>query len=94
MARLLAKVELIGPLTEERALWLARRVPVRPLERGQTIYTPRYNARIIFVMLEGRARLYKVLGDAELTLEIVEAGHLFGLCLLWQVALTALLRRP
>jgi hypothetical protein len=51
---------------------------VRPLQRDQTIYTPRYDAPIIFGMLEGRGRLYKVLGDAELTLEIVEAGHLFG----------------
>jgi hypothetical protein len=32
-------------------------------------------------------RLYKVLGDAELTLEIVEAGHLFGV-------VPALARRP
>jgi CRP/FNR family transcriptional regulator, cyclic AMP receptor protein len=87
VARLLAKVEVIGPLTKERALWLASRVPVRSLERGQTIYTPRFDAQIIFGMLEGRGRLYKVLGDAELTLEIVEAGHLFGV-------VPALARRP
>jgi CRP/FNR family transcriptional regulator, cyclic AMP receptor protein len=78
LAGLLAKVEVFGALPEEEILWLARRVPEMRLERGQILYGPTQESRIIFVVLEGRVRLYKMLGGAELTLEIVEAGNLFG----------------
>jgi len=78
LAGLLAKVEVFGALSEEEILWLARRVPEMRLERGQILYGPTQKSRIIFVVLEGRVRLYKMLGEAELTLEIVEAGNLFG----------------
>ena len=78
LAVLLAKVEVFGALSEEEILWLARRVPEMRLERGQILYGPTQKSRIIFVVLEGRVRLYKILGGAELTLEIVEAGNLFG----------------
>jgi CRP/FNR family transcriptional regulator len=78
LAGLLAKVEVFGALPEKEILWLARRVPEMRLERGQILYGPTQESRIIFVVLEGRVRLYKMLGGAELTLEIVEAGNLFG----------------
>ena len=78
LAQLLAKVEVLGELSEERAMWLAWRVPEMRFERGQTIYGPTYDSRIIFALLEGRVRLYKTLGGAEFTLEIIEARHLFG----------------
>jgi len=78
LAQFLAHVEVFGSLSEEGVLWLARRVPEMRLERGQILYTPTQESRTIFVMLEGRVRLYKILGSAELTLEIVDAGHLFG----------------
>jgi CRP/FNR family transcriptional regulator, cyclic AMP receptor protein len=78
LAGLLAKVKVFGALPEEKILWLARRVPEMRLERGQILYGPTQKSRIIFVVLEGRVRLYKMLGGAELTLEIVEAGNLFG----------------
>jgi CRP-like cAMP-binding protein len=44
---------------------------------GKILYGPTQESRSIFMVLEGRLRLYKMLGGAELTLEIVEAGHLF-----------------
>lgn len=78
LARLLAKVEVFGVLSEEEIQWLARRVPEKRLGRGQILYGPTQESRSIFVVLEGRLRLYKMLGGAELTLEIVEAGQLFG----------------
>ena len=77
MAGLLAKVVVFGALSEEEILWLARRVPEMRLERGQILYGPTQESRIIFVVL-GQVRLYKMLGGAELALEIVEAGNLFG----------------
>jgi CRP/FNR family transcriptional regulator, cyclic AMP receptor protein len=78
LAGLLAKVEVFGVLPEKEILWLARRVPELRLERGRILYGPTQESRIFFAVLEGRVRLYKMLGGAELTLEIVEAGNLFG----------------
>jgi CRP/FNR family transcriptional regulator, cyclic AMP receptor protein len=78
LAPLLAKVEVLGPLSEQRALWVAHRAPQRRFEPGQTIYTPAYDATIVFALLEGRVRLYKSVGGQELTLEMIESGQLFG----------------
>ena len=78
LAPLLAKVEMLGPLSSESALWLARRTPQMRLESGQTVYSPRYAGTIVFALLEGRVRLYRTLGGAEITFEIIEAGRLFG----------------
>ncbi len=41
------------------------------LGRGQILYGQTQESRINFAMLEGRLRLYKMLGDADLTLEFV-----------------------
>jgi hypothetical protein len=41
------------------------------LGRGQILYGQTQESRIIFAVLEGRLRLYKILGDAEFTLELV-----------------------
>ena len=78
LAPLLAKVEVLGSLSEQRAVWLARRTPQRRFEPGQTVYSPAYDSTIVFALLEGRVRLYKSLGGEELTLELIEAGQLFG----------------
>lgn len=78
LVQLLAKVEVFGALSAEEVLWLARRVPEVRLGRGRIIFGPTQESRIIFIVLEGRVRLYKILGGAELTMEIVGAGHLFG----------------
>ena len=78
LARLLARVEVFGALSEEEVLWLALRVPEMRLGRDRIIYGPTQESGIVFIVLEGRVRLYKILACAELTLEIVGAGHLFG----------------
>jgi hypothetical protein len=51
LARLLAKVEMFGALSEEEILWLARRVPEMRLGRGQILYGPTQESRSIFVVL-------------------------------------------
>jgi CRP/FNR family transcriptional regulator len=78
LAPLLARVEVLGQLSYERTLWLAQRVPEMLFERGQTIFGPRHDSRMIFALLEGRVRLYNLLGGEDVTLEIIEAGHLLG----------------
>jgi CRP/FNR family cyclic AMP-dependent transcriptional regulator len=78
LAPLLARAQVLEPLSAEEARWLARRVPEVRVGRGQILYAPTAASRIIFVLLEGRVRLYKIFGGRELTLEIIDAGELFG----------------
>jgi CRP/FNR family transcriptional regulator, cyclic AMP receptor protein len=78
IVQLLARAIELGPLSAEEARWLAQRVPEIRFGRGKIFYGPTAASQIIFVLLEGRVRLYKIFGDRELTLEIVEGGELFG----------------
>jgi CRP-like cAMP-binding protein len=78
LAQLLVRTQALEPLSAEEARWLARRVPEVHIGRGQILYAPTAASRIIFVLLEGRVRLYKIFGGRELTLEMIEAGELFG----------------
>lgn len=78
IVQLLARAKGLGPLSAEEARWLARRVPEIRFGRGQIFYGPTAASHFIFVLLEGRVRLYKLFGDRELTLEIVEGGEVFG----------------
>lgn len=77
-AKLLSLVDILEPLSVEETNRLGRRIPDVRLERGQILFTPRYTSEVIFLLLEGRIRLYKVVGGRELTLDVVEAGTMFG----------------
>jgi CRP/FNR family transcriptional regulator, cyclic AMP receptor protein len=57
---------------------LADRIPeVRSLA-GQLFYTPSFSTGVVFLLLQGRVRIYKMVGERELTLEVVESGTMFG----------------
>ena len=77
-AKLFSLVDILEPLTVEETSRLRQRIPDLYLERGQTLYTPRYTAEVVFLLLEGRIRLYKVVGGQELTLDVIEVGTMFG----------------
>lgn len=47
-------------------------------QRGQHVYTPAYKSEILFLLLRGQVRVYKVEGGRELTLNVVGAGELLG----------------
>jgi hypothetical protein len=49
LARLLAKVEVFGALSEEEILWLAGRVPEMRLGRGQIHFGSTQESRSIFL---------------------------------------------
>ena len=77
-AKLFSLVDILEPLSAEEADRFRQRIPDLYLERGQILYTPRYTAEVVFLLLEGRMRLYKVVGGQELTLDVVEVGTMFG----------------
>ena len=74
----LSRIDLLETLSSEDLEWLSNRLPEICLNRDQLLYTPEYRGEVIFLLLEGRVRLYKMVEAQELTLDIVEAGSVFG----------------
>lgn len=83
--RLLSRVDILEPLSEEEIEELSRRIPNIHLERGQVFYTPQEKNETLFMLKKGQVRIYRLAPDGrELTLAIVDAGTIFG-----EVTLTA-----
>jgi CRP/FNR family cyclic AMP-dependent transcriptional regulator len=75
---LLSRVELFGSLSEEEIRELLRQNSEVSLEEGETFYAPWEQGGKLFVLKKGRMRLYRSEGAREFTLEVVEAGTVFG----------------
>lgn len=75
---LLSRVDVLEPLSREELEDLHQRVPTVHFNAGQTIYTPSYDREILFLLLEGRVRVYKVVGEHEFTLDMLQPGTVFG----------------
>jgi CRP/FNR family transcriptional regulator, cyclic AMP receptor protein len=72
-------VDVFEPLTTEQKDLLAQRTLEPTFGRGETIYAPGDASEAVFVLLEGRIRLYgMVAGGQELTFEVVRASTMFG----------------
>ncbi len=83
--RLLSLVDVLEPLSEEEIVGLIERIPSTHLEEGQVFYTPEDRSEALFLLKNGRVRVYKMAPDGwEFTLAVVEAGTVFG-----EMALTA-----
>jgi CRP/FNR family transcriptional regulator, cyclic AMP receptor protein len=76
--RLLSMVDVFEPLTDEQKDLLAHRTLERAFGRGETVYAPGDASEAVFVLLEGRMRLYGMAGGQELTFEVVRASTMFG----------------
>jgi CRP/FNR family transcriptional regulator len=77
-ARFLSRVNFLEPLSSKEIASLAQKIPDVSLQRGQIFYTPAHSARVVFLLLEGRMRVYRAVGAQQLTLDVVEAGTMFG----------------
>ncbi len=83
--QLLSMVDILEPLSEEEIAELIERIPSTHLEKGQIFYTPEDRNEALFMLKNGRVRIYKVAPDGwEFTLAVMEAGTMFG-----EMALTA-----
>jgi CRP/FNR family transcriptional regulator, cyclic AMP receptor protein len=76
--RLLSAVDLLESLSWEEAERLSRRLPEMSLNGGQILFTPAHQGRVIFLLLRGRVRLYRVAEGREITLGVVGTGEMFG----------------
>ena len=82
--RLLSRVEILEPLSEEDLRGLLRRSLEKHLEAGETFYTPEDTTENLFILKKGRVRIFRTAGSRELTLSEIEPGTIFG-----EMALTA-----
>jgi CRP-like cAMP-binding protein len=75
---LLSKVDLFESLSEEEIRVLLRQNSEVRLEEGETFYAPWEQGGKLFILKRGRMRLYRTEGAREFTLEVVDAGTVFG----------------
>jgi CRP/FNR family transcriptional regulator, cyclic AMP receptor protein len=83
--RLLSMVDILEPLSREEIRELSRRIPDTHYRRGQVLYAPKERGEALFMLKQGRVRIYRIGPDGrEFTLTVVGAGTVFG-----EMALTA-----
>jgi len=75
---LLSKVEIFASLSKEEIRVLIRQNSEVRLEEGETFYAPWQKDGKLFILKKGRMRLYRTEGAREFTLEVVDAGTVFG----------------
>src|SRR5215212_7439290 len=75
---LLSKVDIFESLSEEEIRVLLRENSDVRLEEGETFYAPWEQGGKLFILKKGRMRLYRTEGSREFTLEVVDAGTVFG----------------
>jgi CRP/FNR family transcriptional regulator, cyclic AMP receptor protein len=82
--RALSLVDIFEPLSTEEIERLDRQLTDVHLERDEVLYSPEDPNERLLVLRRGRVRIYKVDHDRELTLDMIDAGTVFG-----EMALTA-----
>src|SRR5918998_521055 len=85
---LLSRVDIFESLEKEEVREvlsdLLKRNAEINLRAGEVFYTPRELDGKLFILKQGRVRIYKMEASREFTLEVLEAGTVFG-----EVAFTA-----
>ena len=77
--RLLSRVDILGPLSEEELEDLAKRAPDTFLEQDDILYSPQEGTERLFILKKGRVQLYEIgAGGEEITLSVIEDGNVFG----------------
>ncbi len=77
--RLLSMVDILEPLSREEIRELSHRIPDTHVEQGRILYTPQEKSEALFMLKEGRVRIYRVGPDGrEFTIAVVGAGTVFG----------------
>ncbi|HSK82878.1 MAG TPA: Crp/Fnr family transcriptional regulator [Rubrobacter sp.] len=80
--RLLSGVDIFESLSREEIRKILRDLLRRNAEinlrAGEVFYTPTQSDGNLFILKQGRVRIYKMEGSREFTLEVLEAGTVFG----------------
>lgn len=75
----LTAIDIFADLTESEILELSKRAPVRAFDAAQILYTPDQNSEILFMLSEGRVKLYHIAPEGnQLMTGYLETGAIFG----------------
>lgn len=75
----LSEVEIFRDLSAAEMAAIGAQAPMRPMRAGQTIYAPPERAETLYIVKEGRVRLYRVTEDGRtVTTAIAGPGMIFG----------------
>jgi CRP/FNR family cyclic AMP-dependent transcriptional regulator len=74
----------LEPLSTEEINWLAQRIIERNVQGGDIVHIPGDASEIIYLLLAGRIRLYGMVGEQELTFDIIRASTMFGVASLME----------
>jgi CRP-like cAMP-binding protein len=74
----LSRVDIFESLPKEEIRVLLRRNAEINIQAGELFYTPREPDGRLFILKQGRVRIYKMEASREFTLEVVDAGTVFG----------------
>src|SRR5215218_758568 len=75
---LLSRVDLFDSLSKQEIRQLLDENSDVGLEEGETFYAPWEHDSQLFILKKGRMRLYRTEGSREFTLEVIDAGTVFG----------------
>jgi CRP/FNR family transcriptional regulator, cyclic AMP receptor protein len=75
---LLSGIGLFELLSHERLRRIAHGIPAKTFEVGEHVFTPAYKGEVFFLLLEGRVRIYRLEAGQEVTINVLEAGEMFG----------------
>ena len=77
--KLLSEVDILEPCTTEQIARLSQRTSERFVQCGAVVYKAGDASEVLYLVLEGRIRLYGTLSAGqEFTFEVVQAGTIFG----------------
>src|SRR4051794_38042094 len=77
--RLLSAADVLEPLSEEELMDFALRNLDRHLQPGESLYNPYQRAEKLYIVKEGKIRLYRTNSEGEeLILAIATKGDVFG----------------
>lgn len=78
-AWILREFDLFQDLADEEMTLINRAAPMSTLSGGQTLYSPTRPKEVLFILKQGRVRLYQVGSDGRtFTTAILEPGQVFG----------------
>ena len=75
---LLSGVGLFALLSQEQLGRIAHGIPAKSFEVGEHVFTPAYRGKLLFLLLEGLVRIYRLEAGQEVTISLLEAGEMFG----------------
>jgi CRP-like cAMP-binding protein len=77
--RYLQAVDIFRDLSHSEVERLSRSAPMRRVPTGTIFYSPEQSTEVLFILKEGRVRLYHISPTGrELTLAVLEEGTIFG----------------